>query len=92
MCDGGFFLRADDLRVEVYEAAGDRQAHLQAALRFQAAVLQEVVERAQLVEVGDKPQLGAGILGGHVRGDKTWNEITRCFFSTQIFCHHDGRT
>lgn len=71
MGDGGLPQRADNLGVEVDQPAGDRQTHLQAAVRFQAAVLQEVVERTQLVEVGDEPQLGAGILGGHVRGYKT---------------------
>lgn len=69
--DGRLFLGADDLGVEVHQAAGHGQAHPQAALWIQAAVLQEVVQRAQLVEVGDEPQLGAGILGGHVGGDET---------------------
>lgn len=68
--DGWLLLGADDLGVEVHQAAGHRQAHPQAALRIQAAVLQEVVERPQLVEVGDEPQLGAGVLGGHVGGDE----------------------
>lgn len=48
-------LGAVDLSVKVDQAAGHRQAHLQAALRIQAAVLQEVVEGAQLVKVGDEP-------------------------------------
>lgn len=84
---GGFFLWADNLGVEVDQPAGYRQTHPQTALRFQAAVLKEVVEWAQLVEVGDKPQLSAGILGGHVRGYKTWNQIMRWFVSTRLFCH-----
>ncbi|TNN82459.1 hypothetical protein EYF80_007294 [Liparis tanakae] len=69
--DSWLFLGADDLRVKVDQPTGHRQAHLQAALRLQAAVLQEVVEGAQLMKVGDEPQLGAGILGRHVRGYKT---------------------
>lgn len=71
MGDSWLFLGADDLSVEVDQTAGHGQTHPQAALWLQAAVLQEVVERAQLMEVGDEPQLGAGILGGHVRGYET---------------------
>lgn len=71
MGNSWLFLGADDLSVEVDQATGHRQAHLQAALRFQAAVLQEVVERTQLMKVGDEPQLGAGILGRHIRGYET---------------------
>ncbi len=69
--DSRLFLGADNLGVEVDQATGHRQAHPQAALRLQAAVLQEVVERTQLMKVGDEPQLGAGILGCHVRGYET---------------------
>lgn len=75
MGDGWLFLGADDLGVEVDQAAGHRQAHPQAAFWLQAAVLQEVVERAQLVEVGDEPQLGAGILGCHVGGYEAQNVV-----------------
>lgn len=71
MGNSGLPLRADDLSVEVDQATGHRQAHPQAALWLQAAVLQEIIERTQLMKVGDEPQLGAGILGRHVRGDET---------------------
>lgn len=57
--------------MEVDQTAGHGQAHPQAALRLQAAALQEVVQRAQLMKVGDKPQLGAGIFGRHVGGYET---------------------
>lgn len=67
MGDSWLALGADNLSVEVDQTTGHRQAHPQAALRLQAAVLQEVVEWTQLVKVGDEPQLGAGILGRHVR-------------------------
>lgn len=70
--DSWLFLGADNLSVEVDQAAGHRQAHPQAALWLQTAVLQEVVERTQLMKVGDKPQLGAGVLGCHVRGYETY--------------------
>lgn len=66
MGDGWLFLGADDLSVKVNQATCHREAHPQAALWLQGAVLQEVIERAQLVKVGDEPQLGAGILGRHV--------------------------
>ena len=62
MGDGWLALGAEDLCVEVHQPACYRQTHLQAALRVQGAVLQHVVQRAQLVEVGDEPQLGAGVL------------------------------
>lgn len=68
VCDSRLFLGADYFSVEMDQAAGHRQAHSQAALRLQAAVLQEVIQGAQLVKVGDEPQLGAGILGCHIRG------------------------
>lgn len=71
MGDSWLFLGTDNLSVEMDQATGHREAHPQAALRLQAAVLQEVVERAQLMEVGDEPQLGTGILGCHVRGYET---------------------
>lgn len=61
-----FLLGADDLSVEVDQAAGHRQAHPQAALWLHAAVLQEIVEGTQLVKVSDEPQLGTGILRRHV--------------------------
>lgn len=72
MGDSWLFLGADNLSVEVNQATGHRQAHPQAALWIQAAVLQEVIERTQLMKVGDKPQLGARIFGRHVRGYETY--------------------
>lgn len=42
--DGRLLLGANNLSVKVDQPAGHGQAHLQAALRLQAAVLQEVVE------------------------------------------------
>lgn len=64
--DGRLALRAEDLHVEVGEAAGDGQSHAQAAGGVQGAELKVVVQGAHLVEVGDEPQLGAGVPGGHV--------------------------
>ncbi len=66
MCNGRFALRTEDLGVEVHKAAGNRQAHLQAALWVQLAVLQEVIEGAQLMEVRNQPQLSAGVFRRHV--------------------------
>lgn len=71
MGDCRLLLGADYLSVEVDQATGHREAHPQAALWLQAAVLQEVIERTQLMEVSDEPQLGAGIFGRHVRGNET---------------------
>ena len=67
MCDGGLALRAEDLHVQVCQATGDGQGHAQAAGGVQGAELQVVVQGAHLVVVGDEPQLGAGVTGGHVR-------------------------
>lgn len=44
MGDGRLALGAEDLSVEVHQAASHGQAHAQAALGVQAAVLQEVIE------------------------------------------------
>lgn len=66
-----FFLGANNLSVEVDQATGHRQTHPQAVLWVQAAALQEIVERPELMIVGDEPQLGTGILGCHVRGYET---------------------
>lgn len=44
------------------------------------------------MEVGDKPQLSAGILGGHVRGYKTWNQIVTWLVLTRFLCHHGVRS
>ena len=74
MGDSWFFLRADNFSVQVDQTAGHRQAHPQTALRLQAAVLEEVIEGTQLMKVGDEPQLGAGILGCHVRGYETYRQ------------------
>ncbi len=66
MCNGRFALRTEDLGVEVHKATGDRQAHAQAALGVQRAVLQEVIEGAQLMEVRDQPELSTGVFRRHV--------------------------
>ena len=83
--DSWLFLGADDLRVEVHQATGHRQAHPQAALWLQAAVLQEVVEWTQLMEVSDEPQLGAGIFGCHVRGYETYKAEEEMSISISAF-------
>lgn len=55
-------LSGEDFRVKVHEATGYRQAHAQTCLWIHGAVLQEVIERAQLVEMSHQPELRAGIL------------------------------
>lgn len=71
MSDSRFLLGADDLSVEVNQTTGHRQTHPQAAFRLHTAVLQEVVEGAQLMKMSDEPQLGAGVFRCHVRGYET---------------------
>ena len=66
MGDGRFALRAEDLDVEVCQAAGDGERHAEAAGRVEGAELKVVVQGAHLVEVGDQPQLGTGVPRGHV--------------------------
>lgn len=80
-----FFLGADNLSVEVDQATGHRQTHPQAALWVQAAVLQEIVERPELMIVGDEPQLGAGILGCHVGGYETLKSKQRKCCCLNVF-------
>lgn len=57
--DGGLALGAEDLHMEVCQAAGDGEGHAQAAGSVQGAQLQIVIQGAHLVEVGYQPQLGA---------------------------------
>lgn len=66
MGDGGLALRAEDLDVQVCQAAGDGQHDAQAAHRVQRGQLQVVVQRAHLMVVCDQPQLRARVPGSHV--------------------------
>lgn len=64
--DGRFALGAKDFHVEMGQAASDGERHAETAGSIQGAELKVVVQGAHLVEVGDQPQLGAGVPGGHV--------------------------
>lgn len=64
--DGRFALGAKDFHVEMRQPASDGERHAEAAGSIQGAELKVVVQGAHLVEVGDQPQLGAGVPGGHV--------------------------
>lgn len=66
MGDGRLALGAEDLHVQMRQAAGDGERHAEAAARVQGAQLKVVVQRAHLVVVGDEPQLRAGVPGRHV--------------------------
>lgn len=68
--DGRFALGAKDFHMEVRQPASDGERHAEAAGSIQRAELQVVVQGAHLVEVGDQPQLGAGVPGGHVGRDE----------------------
>lgn len=65
--DGRLSLGAKDFHVEMRQPASDGERHAEAAGSIQGAELKVVVQGAHLVEVGDQPQLGAGVPGGHVR-------------------------
>lgn len=67
VCDGRFALGAKDFHVEMSQPAGDGERHAEAVGSVQSAQLKVVVQGAHLVEVGDQPQLGAGVPGSHVR-------------------------
>ena len=75
--DGGFALGAVDLRVEVAEAAGGGVGQSEQGLCVQGRLLQEVVQGAVLVIMGDEPQLGAGVSRGHVRRHEAWHKNRR---------------
>lgn len=64
--DGRFALGAEDFHMKMSQAARYGKRHAEAAGRVQGAELKVVVQGAHLVEVGDQPQLGAGVPGGHV--------------------------
>lgn len=68
--DGRLALRAVDLRVQVAEAAGGRVGEPQQRLRVQRGQLQEVVQRAVLVVVGDEEELREGARALNVRRDE----------------------
>lgn len=60
--DSWLALSGEDFCVKVHQATGYRQAHAQTCLWIQGVVLQEVVERAQLMKMSHKPELCAGVL------------------------------
>lgn len=66
MGNGRFSLSAEDLHVEVCEAACDGERHAEAAGCIEGAELKVIVQGAHLVEVCDQPQLSAGVPRGHV--------------------------
>lgn len=70
MGDGGFPLGAVDLRVEVAEAARRRVGEAEQRRRVQRGLLQEVVQRAALVVVGDEEELREGARPFNVRRDE----------------------
>lgn len=72
--DGRLPLGAEDLGVQVHQAAGDGGRHGQALGGLHGHPLQVVVQRAVLVVVGDEPQLGAGVTGRHVGRHEAWRE------------------
>lgn len=71
MGNGRLALGAEDLDVQMRQAAGYGEHDAQAADGVQRGELQVVVQRAHLVVVGDEPQLRAGVPGRHVRRDET---------------------
>lgn len=76
MCDGGFPLRAVDLRVQVTKSAGGRVGESQQRLRVQRGQLQEVVQRAVLVVVGDEEELREGAGAFNVGRDEACERKT----------------
>lgn len=65
--NGRLALSAEDLHMEVRQAARDGKRHAEAAGCVQGAELKVVVQGAHLMEVCDQPQLSAGVPRGHVR-------------------------
>lgn len=88
VCDGRFPLGAEDLRVQVNEAARYRRRHRQTLCCFHGDSLQVVIKWSILVVVGDEPQLGAGVSGCHVRRHETWESTwykkARCMSVTSV--------
>lgn len=66
MGDGWFALSAEDFHMKMSQPARYGERHAEAAGRVQCAELKVVVQGAHFVEVGDQPQLSAGVPGGHV--------------------------
>lgn len=77
MGDGRFALRAEDLHVQVRQAAGRGHSQPQRQAGLQRLPLQKVVERTMLVVVRDEPQLRARVAGSHVRGYKAYGQRVR---------------
>lgn len=61
MGDCRFALSAEDLNMEVCQAACNGERHAEAAGCIESAELKVVVQGAHLMEVSDQPQLSAGV-------------------------------
>lgn len=72
--DGRFALRAEDLCMQVTQAARRRVRQPQQRRRVQRAQLQEVVERTVLVVVSDEEELREGARPLDVGGDEACME------------------
>lgn len=61
MGDGWFALCAEDLDVEMCQAARNGEGHAEAVGCIKSTDLKVVVQGSHLVEVSDQPQLSAGV-------------------------------
>lgn len=86
MSDGRLSLLSKNLRMQVNQAAGNRKADCDHLMVAQSCTVQVVVERSELVVMGDEPQLGARVSRRHVRSDVSEN-----VFVTQEHCAVDFR-
>lgn len=74
VCDGRFALCAEDLSVQVHQAARYRCRHRQPLWRLHGNSLQVVIQGTVLMVMSDEPQLGAGVARCHVRRHEAWEE------------------
>lgn len=66
MSDRRFSLLSENLRVQMNESTGDAETDSDHLVVAESCAIEMVVERAELVVVGDEPELGAGVARGHV--------------------------
>lgn len=66
MRDRRLSLLSEDLSVQMYQAAGDREANVDHLVVAQWGLVQVIVERSELVVMSDQPELRARVPRRHV--------------------------